>query len=138
MTTIKEATKLLEASALECIDNGAAVNVPAMQPGMVQCQGDVGVMCLESLPDASRKCEWPIGGQVAPGNTKGSRHIVPEEYKAVVQFYEVRDGDPLSDFAVEASGPWTLTHPEHGDCTFQAGVYRLLHQQNEQRERVRD
>ncbi len=138
METIQQANEALRTRSHECIDNGAAVDVPAMQPGTCWAQGDVGVLRLAELPAKSKKTEWPMNGQVAPGNTKGSRHIVPDEFRGAVQFYRVSDGDDLSDLAVEAKEPWTLTHPEHGDCTFQAGTYRLVHQQNEQRERVRD
>jgi len=136
--TIQTANETLRASALESIDNGAHVDVPAMQPGMCWAQGDVGVLCLAELPRGAGPMDWPAGGKVAPGTTKGSRHIVPDEFRAVVSFHRVSDGDPLSDIAVVADSPWTLTHPEHGDCTFQAGTYRLVHQQNELRERVMD
>lgn len=136
MSEIKTAGEKLRASATERIDCNQPVTVPEMQPEQCWAQGDIGVVRLDRLPDDAKKIHRPAGGQVAPGTTQGSRHCIPED--APVTYYQVSDGDPLSDLCLVADGPWTLTHPEHAHCTFEAGTYRLIHQQNEQRQRVID
>lgn len=130
----------LRTASDECIDNGAAVNVPAaMSPGDMLPQGDIGLLMLDSLPSGAVEIDPPQGGQLAPGNTKGSRHCIPERFHGSLKFYRVQDGDDLSDLAIEASEPFDLEHPEHADhIGYPAGIYRVRHQQNELRQRVID
>ena len=137
-TAINTAGNALRQSAAEKIDNGAPVIVPELQVGYMWAQGDVGVLRIDSLPREAHKEPMPPTGQIAPGNTKGSRHCIAQEHQGHVEFYRVNDRDALSDVCLKALKPWRLEHPEHADCTFEAGTYRILHQQNEQMERVRD
>lgn len=135
VATAKQAIKRLRKSSHECIDCNQPVTVPTMQPGMMWAQGDVGVLRIAELPRGAKKAERTENGQVAPGNTQGSRHCVREEQG--VTWYRF-GGDGLSDIAIEADRPWTLTHPEHAHCTFEPGLYQFIHEQNEQNQRVRD
>lgn len=112
------------------------VQAPAMSHGQLWAQGDVGILAVDHLPKGARACPAPTNGQVAPGTTQGSRHCVSARDGAV-KFYR-HGGDALSDLSLDASEPWTMTHPEHGHVTFPPGLYQIIHQQNEQRERVRD
>lgn len=138
---LKELEKL-NASAAESIDNSQPVTVPeAMSVGDMLPQGDIGLHMIAELPSAASRIGEPWKGdfQLAPGNSKGSRHMIPQRFEGVVKIYRVSDGDPLSDLAIEADGKFDLTHPEHADhIGYPPGVYRVRHQQNAQRERVLD
>lgn len=133
---MKEANEKLRASAIECIDNGAPVQVPELSYGSAWAQGDVALWRHENLPAGASRMDYPKDGQIAPGESKGSRHQIAKEFP--VEFYRIDDNDDLSDIFLVATGPFVLAHPEHADCTFQAGIYRVCHEQNEMRERVLD
>ena len=134
---VSEIGNKLRSSADERIDCGAPQTVPTMSPGQGFAQGDVGIIMLSAVPNCAEAISPPEGRQVAPGNTKGSRHIVADTDK--VKFFRVEDGDVLSDLALDAhDSGFTLLHPEHADVTFPKGIYRIVHQQNEQRQRVLD
>lgn len=132
-TKIKEAGNQLRKAA-ETVTETKHVKLPEMKPGQMFAQGDVGILRIVQLPERNRKIDRPVNGQVAPGNTKGSRHCVDE---CDAQFYRFQ-GDPLSDLCIEAREVWTLRHPEHGHVTLEPGLYQFVHQQNERRERVLD
>lgn len=144
MDMIVEEIKKLRKSSHECIDNSKPIHVPeAMAPGDMLPQGDIGLLLLEftEVPASWAEFEWPKEGdmQLAPGNTKGSRHTIPRKYASCVRLFRINDGDPLSDMGLLASGTFDLEHPEHADhLGYSAGVYRVRHQQNEQRMRVVD
>lgn len=108
---------------------------PEMRVGQMYAQGDIGVLAIRDLPENAAKIDRPANGQVAPGTTQGSRHCIDES--DAVCYYRF-PGDDLSDLCVESTEAWTLRHPEHGHVTFGPGRYQLVHQQNEQRERVMD
>ncbi len=56
-----------------------------------------------------------------------------------IRFFCIGVGDGLADLGIEVSVSFDLTHLEHADrLGYPAGVYRVRHQQNEQRERVID
>lgn len=133
----------------EAIVNDEAKLHATFEPGDVSHQGDVIVVCLEKLP-ASAKTR--ANRQLADGNTQGSRHVLARG--------EVYDCDPAEvakmlggSIAAEYIGPVfvspayptcdDLTHPEHGNQGFPAGVVcAVVYQRNldaEEREaRVRD
>ena len=136
MNDTLKALQLLEASALESIDNGAPVTLAEGQMVVndMIAQGDIGVIMLAAVPRGLKPSPAPAGGQVAPGNTMGSRHTITDPG---VTFYETT-GDVLSTYVVESTEGFTLRHPEHANITFPKGVYRLTHQQNEQHQRVLD
>jgi len=132
-----QALETLKQCASERINCGDPQTIEVMYPGDAFRQGDIFIVMLESLPEAATKMDAPEGRQVAPGNTRGSRHCV--EATDDVTFYRVFDGDDLSDTIVDASSAgFTLRHPEHADVTVPCGTYRIVHQQNERNERVLD
>lgn len=135
MTNIATAAKALEASAQEAIDNGAAVDCGHLNVGEGFAQGDVAMVLLAAVPTGATPTTRPDNGQVAPGTSKGSRHLI-EDVDA--KFFTVNDGNPLSDLVVSCERSFVLSHPEHANVTFDPGTYRVVHQQNEARERVRD
>lgn len=136
-TTVQEAGNLLRQSS-ESIDSSKPVILEDLPVGKAFAQGDVAILALDKLPSGAQKIDMPSSGQVAPGNTKGSRHCIAQPDHMHVDLYRVSDSDNLSDLCIVAKKPWTLEHPEHAHVTCPPGVYRFLHQQNEQRERVRD
>lgn len=132
----------LRAHADECIDNGEPVHIPAaMSVGDGLPQGDIVLVKIQAIPPAAKMEKWPESGdlQLAPGDSRGSRHCIPAKYAGAVTVYSVNDGNPLSDVILEATGKFDLTHPEHADhLGYPTGVYRVHHQQTAQRTRVLD
>ena len=125
-----------EASAIEQIDSSEPVQMPDMSVGDMYAQGDIGLQLVDRLPDGAKVRKVPKGDyQIAPGNTKGSRHIIPARCMADVTVYDVQVDD-LCDTALVTQAPIDLLHPEHGDhLGYAAGIYLVRHEQNEQRQR---
>lgn len=142
MQTIEKHIEQLKSACSESIDNGQPIKVPeAMAFGDMLPQGDIGLLMLESISPNWEQIDWPKEGdlQLAPGNSKGSRHTIPRKYKHLIRLYRVNDGNPLSDLGIKADGKFDLEHPEHADhLGYPEGIYRVHHQQNAQRERVMD
>ena len=110
-----------------------------MAPGDMLAHGDLGLLMLAELPSGAVLIEKPEGGQLAPGNSKGSRHCIPERFLDSIEFYAINDGDRLSDLILVASEPFDLTHPEHADhLGYPAAIYRVRHQQTAARTRIID
>ena len=136
--TLSAAVTTLRESC-ESIDTGKPLRIPAdMEIGDMYPQGDIGLLRIKALPKGSTRLDWKSGDyQLAPGNTQGSRHCIPA--KSNVAVFRVDDRDGLSDLCLVADAPFDLTHPEHAHhLGYPAGTYRVLHQQNEQRQRVVD
>lgn len=77
--------------------------------------------------------EIPTVDQLAPGNTRGSRHIIREDCIPLVKMYDLvkRDDhtiDALRGMVMECSAPVTIIHPEHGAVTLPAGQYMVGYQ----------
>jgi len=90
-------------------------------------------------------CEWPGEGgltrssetQLAPGTTKGSRHVADGE----VEVWARDRSGPLVGPLVRAFKRWVLRHPEHADVSMPSGCYQVGYQQDLEQEeiaRVRD
>jgi len=124
----------------EEIDLSKAVQVPPLEMGDIFPQGDIALTMIKSLPSKKTPVSWAGGDmQLAPGTTRGSRHCIPGKFSSDVSIYRINDGDVLSDLVLEARAPFDLTHPEHADhLGYLAGFYRVVHQQNEQRQRILD
>lgn len=109
-----------------------------LQPGDAYVQGDVIVARIDITPRRAGK--WSEGRQLAQGTTQGSRHVaegdaelfVPdsgETNAAIDRLFPRTKGLPrILGPCVESKSPWTMTHPEHGDRTFPAGVDIILYQ----------
>ena len=98
--------------------------------GDVVRQGDLYLVCLESLPPGQK-----MARQLAPGNTQGSRHVAegqcavyqPSEPAAVAKLIgTVCRGSEvphqLIGPLVKCHGETTITHPEHGHRILPAGT----------------
>ena len=84
-------------------------------------QGDVYLYRLGRAPEhgpliASR--------QLAPGTSKGSRHIM----EGPVSLYENPDGDDLGGPYVHVRSRTELTHPEHAHVSLPPGWYETRYQ----------
>jgi hypothetical protein len=109
--------------AAEEIRSDAHETIVTLSPGDVVRQGDLHITCLDGEP----KGGIPAGTrQLAPGTTRGSRHVVEGECDvlrvpdaaAVAALRRVVPGADERQFVgpiIRARGPVTITHPQHGD-----------------------
>ena len=89
-------------------------------------QGDVYLFRLDKLPEGVKPTECK-DGQLAPGTTQGSRHIITTGLSSC-KFYTIENETPLDGPAFEAKEEFNLTHPEHGNFTMPAGCYQVRYQ----------
>lgn len=109
-----------------------------IKPGQHCRQGDVYLLCVASRPSCYAK---PTANrQLAPGQSKGSRHIV-DGAVAIFTADERQAREAIRSLpgsvssrltlpgpCVEATERFTLTHPEHAHHSLPAGVYVVLYQ----------
>jgi hypothetical protein len=135
MTTINAQAAYAEvARAAEAIRSDAHEAIATMSPGDVVRQGDLYITCLDSEPPDG----VPAGTrQLAPGTTRGSRHIVEgdcdvlrvPDAAAIAALRRVIPGVAPRQFVgpvIRARGPVRLTHPEHGDRTLPGDACYLV------------
>jgi len=95
--------------------------ITAMKIGEVVRQGDI---YIERVPDIASKGKAVKSRQLAPGTTKGSRHIV-DESPSVTLWESKPRLDNKAAFqvgpAIEAKGDFSITHPEHAWIKFVVG-----------------
>lgn len=122
-----QAVKELEAiqQHAESIRNDAEHRIETMSPGDAWAQGDVGIVCLESLPANSTKIKKP-SAQLAPGTTQGSRHCLRS--MRGLSLYTIRGATPLDGPVIEAKRGCAIDHPEHGNVVLPPGVYAIVYQ----------
>lgn len=108
----------------EAIANDGDHVVETLSPGDMWAQGDVGVVALAKMPDGVVIIE-PVS-QLAPGTTMGSRHRI--EDLTNVKMYVRINRTELDGPIIEASAPFTIDHPEHGNVTLPAGIYGVVYQ----------
>jgi len=110
--------------------------VRTMQIGEWFAQGDLDIIQITKIEFDSLK-GVKTQHQLAPGSTKGSRHIASNG----VQVFTNKNNDALAGPVLSATARWSVTHPEHADVSLPAGYYRIDYQRDyelEERERVRD
>lgn len=92
-----------------------------MKIGEVVRQGDI---YIERVSTISAKGKSVKSRQLAPGTTKGSRHIV-DESPSVTLWESKPSLDNKASFqvgpAIEARGDFSITHPEHAWIKFVVG-----------------
>lgn len=86
-------------------------------------QGDLYITLLEAVPAGFDKAA--VEPQLAPGTTKGSRHILSHKQ---VRMYRDSNADALTGPVIECRKSVTVTHPEHGDVVLPPGVYGITYQ----------
>lgn len=92
-------------------------------------QGDVYLLLLDKLPDNLTKV---TDRQLAPGTTKGSRHVAEGD----VEIFVARHRSPLTGPVVRAKDTWFLRHPEHADHQLPAGDYQVIYQQDHAQDEI--
>lgn len=128
----------------ESIRNDESAFVP-IESGSSIRQGDLYLTAIDvrlvGEPHGSR--------QLAPGTTRGSRHVVEGECRvlsvdadeAVAVLNRLvpasRGQRHFVGPLIDADGPVTITHPEHGDRTLPAGIYLVTYQRSYFAEMVR-
>ncbi len=95
-------------------------------PGDEIRQGDIYLYPLAEPPDAQDEGPELSDRQLAPGTTKGSRHIMTEGARVYRQYSR----DPLAGPFVNARRRVVLTHPEHADISLPAGWYEVRYQRD--------
>lgn len=92
--------------------------------GQVARQGDI---YLRRVPDNHRRGDEIQDRQLAPGTTKGSRHVV--EAGEHVTLYAPQDSmDPLAGPVIVARERFRVTHPEHADFSLPSGTWEVGYQ----------
>ncbi|MGE4198638.1 MAG: hypothetical protein AB7G11_16125 [Phycisphaerales bacterium] len=138
--TLPTAAKAYEAISREAerIRNDAYETIETLSEGDTVRQGDLYLVALDQEP----KALGPFGtNQLTPGTTQGSRHVVQgqcevlrvEEREAIAILNRLVPATRKHDRQfigpmIRASGPVTVTHPEHGDRTLPAGSYLTTYQ----------
>lgn len=100
-------------------------------------QGDIYLYPVDSKPD-NLKAEQALSRQLAPGESKGSRHIVDSPS---VLIFDKKDAGVLEGPTLIATERFIVTHPEHADISCPAGIYNVTYQRDHMKEeldRVRD
>lgn len=87
-------------------------------------QGDIYVTFRESIPDGCERSD--AVSQLAPGTTKGSRHIL--DSLDGIDLYAKKNPNALDGPVLKTSKERTITHPEHGDVVIPPGVYEITYQ----------
>jgi hypothetical protein len=123
LTAEKELTRIQKHA--EKIRNDDAHTLADMTPGDMWAQGDVGLICLASLPDGCTVEKKP-SAQLAPGTTQGSRHCITD--LSAVRLHRLADPTPLDGPIIEAPQGVTVNHPEHGAITLPPGIYGCVYQ----------
>lgn len=133
MTKVKTVTEAMSAieEAAECGDPCERF-ARTMPLEAIAHQGDIYVQRVAE--------DWPRGKpiserQLAPGNTKGSRHVV-RAGEGVELFESGVTQAPLIGPVAVAPGRWHIDHPEHGTWSLPGGTYRVGYQRDFEREEI--
>jgi len=113
-------------SGAESIRNTDPISLATMEVGDQHIQGDVRIIKLPDNFDAPMKRIEDFSGQVAPGTTQGSRHVISDPS---VKAYTLDSATDLDGPVVFAESDFSLSHPSHGDCIeIPSGCYAFLGQ----------
>ena len=95
----------------------------AASPGDTARQGDIYITLLDGVTEGFSKCKVEL--QLAPGTTKGSRHILSHDR---VEMFRDPNADVLTGPVVKCSEEVSVTHPEHGNVILPPGTYAITYQ----------
>jgi hypothetical protein len=123
LTAEKEFTRIQRHA--ENIRNDEPHAVETASAGDMWAQGDIGLVCLASVPKGATLVANP-SAKLAPGTTQGSRHILSD--MTSVRLHRLKDATPLDGPVIDAPRGCTVTHPEHGDVSLPPGVYGVIYQ----------
>ncbi|MAX26626.1 MAG: hypothetical protein CMJ19_19200 [Phycisphaeraceae bacterium] len=88
-------------------------------------QGDIYIQLLQRVPASWRKASIQ-NPQLAPGTSKGSRHIL--DSLRDVTIYEKTNANAITGPIIHIFCQRTITHPEHGDVILPPGIYKITYQ----------
>jgi hypothetical protein len=89
-------------------------------------QGDIYITKLKAVPKEAKLMKVPAA-QLAPGNTRGSRHILKS--LEGVKMYSIGDSRNIYNGPIiEATQEIEIDHPEHGNWICPPGVYGVSYQ----------
>jgi len=106
--------------------------VATMNVGEWVRQGDVMLERVEGVPQG----EASGVRQLAPGTSRGSRHIIAGSVDCAIVMPENRG--PLDGPCIDAKSRLVIEHPEHGWLDLPAGQYRTYFQRDFARERAEE
>jgi len=100
-------------------------------------QGDIYIWKRDSIPSTAKRAKKQ-DAQLAPGTTKGSRHIL--DSLRGVEVFQVDSSDPLQGPFLQTDRERVVTHPEHGNVLLPSGCYEITYQlaYAEERRRIED
>jgi len=125
-------------SRAEQIKNNEPQRFPdAASVGDYWRQGDLYITKLAAVPSGAIPVKRP-SHQLAPGNTKGSRHCLDSLDGVTV--YAMPDADALTGPVLHLARERTIPHPEHGTVICPPGTYGITYQRAyaEELRRVQD
>lgn len=88
--------------------------------GQYYPQGDLNFWPLSQVPETAIPA--PAVAQLAPGNSRGSRHCIADSCLNLVEFYSLPNPNELQGPILRLLGLTRITHPEHGDHLYPAGT----------------
>lgn len=112
---------------------------PEMKVGQFARQGDI---YIERISSISKEGKEVKSHQLAPGTSKGSRHVVQAE-QGVKIFQSAPNLGARALFqvgpAIEAACDFVISHPEHAWMKMKKGLYQIWYQLDfHRKERVKD
>jgi hypothetical protein len=139
MITTAERAYYAVAKRAEAIRNDEPATIATMSPGDSVRQGDLYLTCLdEALPRTTGP--WPGGRQLAPGASRGSRHVAAG-VREVLIVDEATAAATLARLVPKTAGKRlffgpllrapdgvTIEHPEHAHRTLPPGNYLVTYQ----------
>lgn len=122
MVTAIEIHKKVEEKSKSTVKNKLVIDQIAI--GKHVRQGDIYVRRIEKVTSKIKL----KSKQLAPGNSKGSRHIVENH----VKLFHGYSGNEIQEFLkgpqIESDKNFTITHPEHAHVNLPAGSYQVTYQ----------
>tara|TARA_Y100000310_G_scaffold213286_1_gene214204 strand:- start:8310 stop:8723 length:414 start_codon:yes stop_codon:yes gene_type:complete len=125
MNAVEEMKKVKESA--EKIKNDEPQRFPeAASNGDAFRQGDIYITKISGVLASKHRLVDQPAAQLAPGTTRGSRHIL--DSLDGVELYIVKDADALTGPLVVTLKERVVTHPEHGDVILPPGCYAITYQ----------
>jgi hypothetical protein len=133
---VKEAMKFVNKGTVRGVTTGTYTD-QEFPVGSIHWQGDVGFL---RVADKTGARQVQNRAQLAPGSSRGSRHIINSSVQ--YKMFQRPERDLTEGPIVEAETELRVDHPDHGTTTFPAGFYQILYQRqvtaDGRIERVRD
>lgn len=105
------------------------VGRPQLDYYQTSAQGDVNITRFKSLDEFPELVETKLPGyQLAPGTSKGSRHILDASTVKNAKFYKLKQANVIQGPVWVNEEETLLTHPEHGNQIFEPGIYFVTYQ----------